>query len=172
MRTLLSVTAILLTPAAALSAQTISSSTIVLQAPSLQNCPVGIMAQRTPQGAVQQVSRASDHPLLGYNISLRSFDAQLVAKAQVTLSGLAGARVLPAASFGTKADTSESFTITPGTSPKAAFESIVYTKKLTGVLWIEVNQVTYADGTEWHQTKGSVCRVAPNGFLPVNAIAH
>jgi hypothetical protein len=171
MRILLAIIALLLAPAA-LTAQATPAKVSVLQASDSQNCPVGIQAQHTPQGAVQQVSPSAAHYQLGYNISLRAFDSRLIRQARITLRGLAGAQVLPAAHRDNKANATESFTITPGASPKPTFQSVVYTQKLTGVLWIEVDQVNYADGTEWHQAPGSVCRVAPNGYFLVNATAQ
>jgi hypothetical protein len=171
MRTLLALTALLLTPAA-LIAQASHTTVTVLDAANSQNCPVGVQAQHAPQGAVHQVNRPANHYKLGYNISLSSFDSRLIRQATITLRGLEGAQVLPASYGSSKADATERFTISPGASPKPTFESIVYTQKLTGVLWIEVNQVSYADGTEWHQAPGSVCRVPPGGYLEVNSIAR
>jgi hypothetical protein len=171
MRTLLAVTALLLAPSALL-AQT-ASATIVLQSSGAQNCPVGIQAQHTPQGAVEQVGRSAERHQLGYNISLRAFDSRLIRQARITLRGIAGAQVLPAgASSESNANATESFTLTPGATPKATLQSVVYAEKLTGVRWVEVDELTYADGTQWRQTQGSVCRVAPNGFLLVNSGAQ
>jgi len=104
-----------------------------------------------------------------YNINVSAFDGRLIRKARVTLHGFIGAHFLPAASKGDPTtDATETFTLTPGKTPKPKFQSVVYAKKLTGVSWIQVDAVTYADGKKWHQTNGSVCRVTPNGFLPVN----
>ena len=166
MRTLLAVTALLLAPSALLAQ---APATIVLQSAGAQNCPVGIQAQHTPQGAVEQVGRGAQSHQLGYNISLRAFDSRLIRQARITLRGISGAQILPAGSSDSSANATESFTLTPGATPKATLQSVVYAEKLTGVRWVEVDDLTYADGTTWRQAQGSVCRVAPNGFLLVNA---
>ena len=170
MRTLLAIIALFLA-SSALPAQTAPSNVIVLQSPSPSNCPVGVEAQHTQQGVVQQVSPNANHSQLSYDIRLSAFNGRLIRQARITLRGIEGAHVLPAASGEDQADVTESFTITPGDSPKPRFQSVVYAEKLTGVRWIDVDEVTYADGTVWHQTHGSVCRVAPNGFFLVNATA-
>ncbi len=159
--------ALLLIPSA-LTAQAPANSIIVLQAPLNQNCPVGIEARHSSQGAVKQVRDAGAPHQLGYNIALNSLNFAPIRQASITLRGLAGAHVIPASTHA-EADATETFTLTPGDSPKASFHSIVYTGKLTGVRWVELNEVTYADGTQWHQKEGSVCRVAPNGYMLVNA---
>ena len=156
-----------------LTPQNSPANVIVLAAPPVNNCPVGIAAQHTPGGIVLQVSPSTPHRPLGYNINLGAFDGRLIRHASVTLHGFIGAHFLPtAANNSPTTDATETFTLTPGHTPKPAFKSVVYPKKLTGVSWIQVDAVTYADGKEWHQTNGSVCRVTPNGFLPVTAPAH
>ena len=167
MRTLLSLTALLLAPWILL-AQTPSTNVLALQSGNLQNCPVGIQVQHTPQGAVQQVGRTAERHQLGYSISLSALDSRLIRHARITLRGIAGAQVVPAASNESNANATESFTLTPGAAARPTLQSVVYTKRLTGVRWVEVNEVTYADGTQWRQTQGSVCRIAPNRFLLIN----
>jgi hypothetical protein len=166
MRKLLALTPLFLI-ATTLPAQT-PSNVILRSSPSSQNCPIGVTAQHTPQGGMQEVSPSAKHHQLGFDISLNAIDGRLIRQAKITLHGTTGG-FLPAASRKNNADVTESFTLTPGDSPKPSFQSIVYAEKLTGVQWIEVDEVTYTDGTEWNQTAGSVCRVAPNGVILINA---
>jgi hypothetical protein len=157
----------LLSVPSALFAQSTANSVILVQTPQSQNCPVGIDARHSSQGAVEQVRR-SGIPSQGYRIALRAFNTNLIRQASVTLHGLSGSQVMPV-SMHNEDDAVETFTITPGAKPKAAFHSVVYTRQLTGVRWVELNDVNYADGTQWHQKTGSVCRVNLNGYLLVNA---
>lgn len=140
----------------------------VLEAPMAENCPVGIHTQRVPGGEVVQANGKPAHPRIGYDITLRALDARLIRQADINLTGIAGARVMPAGT-GHVGDVSESFTLAPGETPKAELHSVVYTKQLTGVKWVEVESLTYADGSVWRQKPGSLCRVAPDLYLPVNA---
>jgi hypothetical protein len=156
-----------------LTPQNSPATVTTLTSQPFYNCPIGIAAQHTPGGTVLQVSPSAAHRPLGYNINLSAFDGRLIRQASVTLHGFIGPHFLPATSKDDPTtDATETFTLTPGNTPKPAFQSVVYAKKLTGVSWIQVDEVTYADGKEWHQTTGSVCRVTPNGFLPVTAPSH
>jgi hypothetical protein len=165
MRTPVVVFALLLIPSALL-AQSPANNVIIFQAPLNQNCPVGIEASHSSRGAMEQIDNGGRPHQLSYNIALSSLNLQRISQASITLRGLSGPQLMLASAHAI-GDATETFTITPGDSPKASFHSVVYTGKLTGVRWVEVNEVTYADGKQWHQTGGSVCRVAPNGFLPV-----
>jgi hypothetical protein len=41
----------------------------------------------------------------------------------------------------------------------------VSVKDLTSVAWISVIELRYADGSTWHATPGSECRVVPDGMM-------
>ena len=145
-----------------------SAHTMLVQ-PGSMNCPVGLSTHRVPGGQVVEVEGKKLPSRLGYNLTLRALDGKLIRQADVKLVGIAGGRVVPAGLTPTDGDVSESFTITPGETPKAELHSVVYARQLTGVKWVEVDSLTYADGTVWRQKAGSVCRVAPDLYLPVNA---
>jgi hypothetical protein len=152
-----------------LMAQSSPATVTVLTSQPVNNCPIGIAAEHTPQGGMQEVSPSAKHHQLGYNISLSAFDGRLIRQADVTLHGIIGAHFMPTKPNAHGTDSTETFTLTQSSTPRPTFQSVVYANKLTGVSWIQVDEVTYADGTEWHQTAGSVCRVAPNGVILINA---
>jgi hypothetical protein len=167
MRPFLALTALLLTPAI-LPAQSIITRPVT----STPGCPVGIIAQHSPLGAVEQVRSSADHQL-AYNITLRALDTRLITQARITLLGLSGPQVLLIAQNNNSSpNATETFTLTPGATAKPSFDTVVYAHKLTGVRFIQLDDVTYADGTQWHQTSGHSCRVAPNNLLLVNSAAH
>jgi hypothetical protein len=167
MRPFLALTALLLTPAI-LPAQSIITRPVT----STPGCPVGILAQHSPQATVEQIRTSTAHQL-AYNITLRALDTRLITQARITLLGLSGPQVLPVGQNATSSpNATETFTLTPGATAKPSFDSVVYAHKLTGVRFIQLDDVTYADGTQWHQTSGRTCRVAPNGLLLINATAH
>jgi hypothetical protein len=147
-----------------LNPQNSPANVTTLTAQPVNNCPIGIAAQHTPGGTFAQVSPAPPNSL-AYNISLSAFDGRLIRQADVTLHGIIGVHFMPTTPKADTTDATETFTLTQGATPKPHFQSVVYAKKLTGVQWIQVDEVTYADGTQWHQTPGSVCRVTPNGLL-------
>ena len=165
---LLAVTPLLLAQSAA------PTSAVVLQAPQSQDCPVGLSARHANQGAVVNVSPRSSPQEQGYHVTFAPLQDHGIAQAKITLHGMSGAQLLPVGSHGdaglkpdTPKDITESFTVAPAAGAKHLFHSTVYTEKLTAVQWIELNEVKYTDGTTWHESVGSVCRVAPNGFMLV-----
>jgi hypothetical protein len=182
MRKLLALTPLFLVPTAlfaqtgsahmdGLNGQSSPAKVIVLSSQPADNCPIGIAVGHTSGATFEQVSPTTPHSTLAYNISLSAFDGRLIRQADVTLHGIIGAHFMPTTPNNTP-DATETFTLTQGATPKPSFQSVVYTQKLTGVQWIQVDAVTYADGTQWHQSPGFVCRVTPNPFLPINAAAH
>ncbi len=135
-----------------------ASPAVVLQNPASQGCPVGLEARHAGEGSTVRVSPSEKHPGQGYVIR---FSGHTITQARITLHGLSGQHVIPAGEQA-GADSTESFNVSP-----AAGKTTVYTGKLTGVQWVQVNEITYPDGTQWHESADAVCRVAPNGFLLV-----
>ena len=82
------------------------------------------------------------------------------------LHELSGAQVTPAFQH-EASESSESFSISPSVGANDRFSSVVYTEKLTGVTWVELKELTYANGTVWHDSANATCRVAPNGYMLV-----
>ncbi len=144
-----------------------AQSVVALQANSL-GCPVGFEARHAADGGLVSVSPSSRHHEQGYRLIFAPGEGRAIAQATVTLHGLAGAHVIPA---GEKpgAETAESFNVSPSWSAKHLFQSTVFTQKLTGVQWVELNELTYVDGTKWHESAVVTCRVSPIGYMLVAA---
>lgn len=153
------------------SAETQSPETgnmALLASPSSNGCPVGFEAKHTPGGEVVRVSPSEKPHGTGYSLTFAPNGSRGIVLAKVTLHGLAGHQVVPAGNqSGT--DATEDFTVKPSAETKHRFGTVVYAEKLTGVRWVELNELTYADGTAWHASQTSTCRVAPNGYMLVSA---
>jgi hypothetical protein len=158
----------LLAAPGAMGGQATTSHAIVLEAPDSHGCPVGFSARHAGAGETVQTGPGSRNRRQGYEISLMPKGQHVVAQAQVTLHGLSGAGAVPAGQGSAhSADTSESFhlVLTPGQGH--VFRSTVYTETLAGVLWVELNKLTYADGATWHESANDACGIRPEGFLLV-----
>jgi len=164
MRSFLAFAAVVLAPA--LMAQ--GSDQALLRLGQSTSCPVGIEASARTLPALRSVDRDIDvrsQDRLAYNIALLASDGKLVKSAQVKLIGIDEASMLRA-SDGVRGNlVSERFTL-------SGAEAMVYTRRLTGVQWIQLEKVTYLDGEVWSQTPGSVCRVAPNALTPVDSASR
>jgi hypothetical protein len=153
---------------APLLAQSNSSQAVLVSPPHSIGCPVALSARYSSVGAVRQTAKDAPHSALGYTVTFKPLNAHSIVQAKLTFHGLDGAQIMPAKSLGTS-NATEDFTVAPSATDNQRFESIVYAQKLTGVQWIELDDITYADGTHWQKSANSVCLVVPSHLRLVNA---
>ncbi len=129
------------------------------------DCPVGVVASPRSLPALRSVDRDTNtrlHDRLAYNIALHALNGKLVQSAQVKLIGIDKVQTLRASNGGRSGLISETFAL-------SGADATVYTRKLTGVRWVELETLTYLDGEVWSKTEGSACRVAPGSFVPIDS---
>ena len=144
------------------------SPAVAVAALPSQNCPVDLEAQHASQGGLVETRRGDKRKDLAYRLTFLPGDAQAIVEAKVRLHGIAGPTVIPANTAGDGTAT-ERLTLAPTRASSHHYASVVYPEKLTGVQWIEIESLRFADGSDWKASRTSVCRVAPNGFLLVAA---
>ena len=132
-------------------------------------CPVGFSARHANGGVLLNVSPAEKTPGLAYDIHLVPRDGRGITGAMVTLHGLAGHHVIPAGEQDTKAagESRESFRLALHSDGRSLFSSVVRLSRLTGVTSVELNEISYADGTRWREAAASPCAVVPDGYMLV-----
>ena len=163
MRNLLGLSTLCIGAATLLAQAPATGSVVMIQQPAGQNCPVGLRASRLPDGGMAEVSPASKPHGQALHLTFAPFQAHSVVQADITLHGISGSHIVPAGER-SSADATENFSVSPSSGPNHLFNTVVYLQKLTGVDWVELNEITFADGTKWHASATSTCRVAPNGF--------
>lgn len=141
---------------------------VAFTTPSSQGCPVTLDARHAQNGALITTQNNEGSREQAYRLTFLPQDARSIVQAQVRLHGLGGPGVLPARSPG-EGTATEDFTLAPSHDASRRFVSVLYAHKLTGVQWIELQSLRYADGTTWRSSASSVCRVAPDGFMLVSA---
>jgi hypothetical protein len=174
---------------AQVSAQVSSQPTVLLAAPISTDCPVGIRAQpsatggridvvvdtKVPEaagtpGVVQMrptVTRVSQR--LHFLFLLKNSGALGITGLEMTVHGTtAEGRVLPVASA-----SGERGTIARKLSLKVTMAAGADTTKdvafngFTSMQLIDLDSVSYADGTSWHPSVGHTCSVEPSHLLLV-----
>lgn len=164
-------------PFLAFPAQTTNGQTAVVQVqkPAPGGCPVDFSVRHANQGETIQVSPGRSKPQQAYRLRFQPLAGHGIVQAKVTLHGLSGAQIIPVGKPGSADDASHpapDATETLNTSPSAAghhlFQSTIYTEKLTGVQWVELNQLTWTDGAVWQEAAPGACRVVPDGFMLVD----
>ena len=142
--------------------------TALVGPPSTAGCPVGFSAERR---SITEVRYAKDgRQLRGQGLELK-FDSRTepkkILKANVTVRGVTGeARVMPAGS-GSTDDVAEIFQLGVAAGEDSLRHSSIWTERVATVRWVDLTEVSYTDGSEWHASQGQRCRVEPNGFLLV-----
>ncbi len=160
-------------PAVAVTPAAQSASVTLLGASSGAGCPVVFSASRLPNGGMMQAGPASQTRRQALRLAFSPSASRSIVQANITLRGIAGHHVV----FADEANaTNSTETFSLALSPNnrlqnnpLRLDSVVYPRKLTGVLFVELNSLTYADGTQWHASAEAPCRVAPNGFQLVAA---
>jgi hypothetical protein len=143
-----------------------SEMTVLTGSPDSSGCPVGFSAERR---STTEVRYAKDgKQLRGQGLELK-FDLQTkkILKANVTVRGVTGAgRLMPAGSAGSD-DVAEIFQLGTGAGEESLRHSSIWTERVATVRYVDLTEISYADGSVWHASQGERCRVEPNGFLLV-----
>jgi hypothetical protein len=141
---------------------------------TIVGCPVGLIADRRSDFAMDRVgdthdsSRGQVHtgPAQGLHISLIHLVTPRIASAEVTIYGVtARASVLPVG-VGSN-EISKTFTLQLGEGDKDLQEATVWMHEVGALTRLELNSLTYVDGSVWHESKDSVCITVPSFFLLV-----
>jgi hypothetical protein len=62
---------------------------------------------------------------------------------------------------------SKTFALHPGEGRKGSQEATVWMHQVGALTRVDLNSLTYADGSVWHESEGSRCRAIPSAFLLV-----
>ncbi len=155
------------TPAKAAPRSLETSPVITESSVSGQNCPVALNASRDPDIGMVQTAPDRSHVQgarqQGLRLYLEPSDLHGIAEADFTVHGMIGAQMIPAGTRSRRHAT-EDFHVSLTSGEDHRFASTVYMKRLTGIDYIELSAIRFADGTEWHRSANSACRVTPNGF--------
>jgi hypothetical protein len=144
------------------------SMIVLAGAPDSAGCPVGFSAERR---STTEVRYAKDgKQLRGQGLELK-FDSptepKKILKANVTVRGVTGAaRVMPTGSDSAD-DVAEIFQLGVAAGEDSLRHSSIWTQRVATVRWVDLTEVSYADGSAWHASQGVRCRVEPSKFLLV-----
>ena len=130
-------------------------------------CPVAFSARRFSGGGLVQIGRGTRPHNLGYRLEFAN-SATAITQARITLYGPDGVRVMLAGAD-ERGFASEELSFSPPTGASSSFETVVFARKLTGLQFVELNELTYADGTSWHESAENPCRITPNGYRLIAA---
>jgi hypothetical protein len=135
-----------------------------------EGCPIGFGAQvngRAIARTAEDQKKIGDAPLL--DLTFRRRDTPRILSASVTVHGLSSSnRYLPV-DKGSDENTTQTFDL--GGAAGLTDTEILVTKMLF-VNWVEVTELRYANGSEWHASSEQQCRVVPSKLRLVDATAQ
>ena len=164
-------------------AQNGNPSTVLITAP-LGNCPVGISARRglgvgavavdndkpDRNGPNDRINRGEASQQL--QILMLNLKAVGVTGAQITAHGTApgAGRVIPAGDAdGATATQTVYLKLAVGAGGEGSTD--VRFRGFTSISLLDLDAVSFADGTSWHSAAGHTCEIVPSRFMLVNSQA-
>jgi hypothetical protein len=162
----------------ALSAQTSAQTSdqnktqtvIVAVRPENGACPVSVHAKQAGGGEMQRVDRA--HPKgggQGVHLILTNPDSRQIIGAKVTVRGLtAKNRVLNTLSIqDDSSDAAKTLSLTFSADSGKEASTDIWVPGLTAIQSIDLNTLTYADGSTRQLSAGMTCRTIPDAVMLV-----
>jgi hypothetical protein len=156
--------------ASAFTLAQVSPTTFTLRSSDTSGCPVGFYASRRATGQIMSAGDARQAgPGQGLHLTLSHLtntpaDIQSI---EVTVYGTSPkARVLPLAQKAS--DTvSQTFAFHRTSGNPSLTDADVWMHQVGSLTAVDLNSVTYADGTTWHSTSDMQCRAIPSNFVLV-----
>jgi hypothetical protein len=103
------------------------------------------------------------------HLTMTNFLSQDIAGAQITVHGYSDKwRVIPLSNESPAPDLAKTVDVALNVKGNGHASSELSFSRLTAVTAIDVNSVTYADGSTWHTPSPGACSVAPDGFMLVS----
>jgi hypothetical protein len=146
-----------------------SQTEIAIAQAAVSACPVALRAQQSAAAFTRQVDGTQQRGIAQrLHLSVTRSAGRRVASATVTVHG-AGNKprmVLTATAEGT-ADAAKSFDVTFVGEPESELAADLWVPGFSAVSSVEVNSVTYSDGSTWKLATGGSCSYPVDGLMLV-----
>jgi hypothetical protein len=178
--------AVLLTGTCAFSQEPVTGSTanLVLATPPLHmdrtNCPVGLQVQHGPGLPMSRAAgpTINGKPLnpqaqimdqnQGIHLTLINFMPRSIVSAQIVVHGFSNKwRYVPLS--GTDPDLARMVDVALDVKGNGEASRNLSLSHFTAITAVEVNAITYGDGSTWRTSSPGACSVSPDLFMLVNA---
>ena len=132
-------------------------------------CPVGFRAEVDPRLTMRAVKKGKtdvDPTLLRLEFQPVEAKKTIVA-ASVTAHGVAPHGELMRVGQTTDENRTQGFELTRAEGQMALSGTEIEVTAVPFVRWVELNQITYKDGSVWHAAEGKPCRAVLSRFHPI-----
>jgi hypothetical protein len=145
-------------------------ATVIQVAPPVSSCPVSLQAQQTPGGDRVLVDGLPPTGIAQkLHLIVNASDSKRIVAANVTVHGYTNkSRAMPAMANQDTGDGAKTLNVSFPTGPKREIAADLAVPGLTAVTAIDLNSVTFADGSTWKLATGRVCRSWIDSVMPVS----
>jgi hypothetical protein len=141
-------------------------------APMIDACPISLHAQQSSAATRREVGSDVPRPkgiAQSLHLIVANPDSRRIVQANVTVRGFADkARIVQTMSSSDSPDAAKTMDVRFPAGSGKEFSADLRVPGLTAVSAIDLNSVTYADGSIWKLAAGSSCRSWINGLMLVS----
>jgi len=150
------------------------SITLISTAPTSSSCPIGLRADPAVGLTTNTIDARNGVTKTGIptqtlTMELNNLGSRNITRAQFTVHGLTGqGQVNPATLSDPDAGTTSKqveLSLTVAHNSKASAPLLA--EGFTSIRWIELDSLTYADGSAWHASPQHTCSITPNRLMLV-----
>lgn len=143
---------------------------VIVQRPVYLECPITMRAQHLSDGGLRNAGDAQHLSGIGQRLHLILVnpDKRTISSASVTVHGSsAEARIMRSESVHDSSALSRTLTLRFAAGDNLTAVANTWIAGMTSVQRIDLDSVTYTDGSNWKFAGNRACHVAPDGFMPV-----
>jgi hypothetical protein len=138
---------------------------------SANSCPISLHARHAPGGDMMEVNgKRVQNPGQRLHLSISESNSRRIVAANVTVRGFSDkARSMPAMSTENSSDAAKNIDVRFPYATNKESSTELAVPGLTAVTVIDLNSVTYSDGSTWKLAAGSSCRSWVDGLMLVSS---
>ena len=155
------------------SAQTGKTHVVVVSSPQNMTCPITMRAEYGMDGGLKAVKDGALHRGPGQQLQLTLDNSKLTAISaiRITVHGWSGTgRTLPAIKANSSyATASRTLDLALSIGANETADTDVWVSGLTAVDSIDLESVSYSDGSSWKSSDSQACRIMPDPMMLISS---
>lgn len=170
MHSLIAVTAILATfsfTTTSAPSQSNQPSADLVAPPSSRSCPIDFVVSRNTAFRLDRANDSNARPkeIATLDLFFHPLESRrAIRSATITVHAQAPGRRLSPASLGSEPEVTEWFTLNASSLNPVLLHSEISLHRSHLVVWVDLTELRYTDGSTWRRSIDSSCTAAPNGY--------
>lgn len=144
---------------------------VVHSAPMISTCPISLHARQAPGGDMMEINGGRLKGIAQYlHLTVAAPNSKHIVEANVTVRGFENkGRLVQTMSNQDSSDAARTLDVRFPAGPGKEVSADLSVPGLSAVSAIDLNSITYADGSTWKLAAGSSCRSWIDGFMLVSS---